>query len=192
MGQSSDEIRQEINQHRNDAASKIDQLQSQVQGTSDDLQQQAKDTAEQVRNQVQGTVEDTIETVKENIDLQQQVQERPLVALGAALIGGFVLGGILGGGQSQSSHGGRSNDYSGGNAQSGSGSGSKITDSVRDMVKKSGLEETFSNATAAMMGSVTEQIKDTLDRNMPGFAEKMDTAKQEQGSVTDKSRVTQP
>ena len=40
MGQSSDQIRGEIDQKRADAAEKIDQLQNQVQGTADDMRAQ--------------------------------------------------------------------------------------------------------------------------------------------------------
>lgn len=189
MGQSSDQIRQEIDQHREDAAQKIDQLQSQVQGTGEDLRHQAEETVDQVREQVMGSVEDTIQSVKENINLQEQIEQRPLVALGAALIGGFVLGGMLGGGgggqhrSSSSSH-----DYSGSSSSQGGGMG----DTVRQALKSSGLEETFSNAAAAMMGSVTEQVKQTIDRNVPGFSQKMESAKQQPGSVMDKTQKTQP
>jgi len=42
-----------------------------------------------------------------------------------------------------------------------------------------------------MMGSLTEQIKGTLDQKMPGYAEKMDTAQRQSGSFTDKARATQ-
>ncbi len=190
MGQSSDQIRQEIDQHREDAAQKIDQLQSQVQGTGEDLRHQAEETVDQVREQVMGSVEDTIHSVKESVNIQEQIEQRPLVALGAALIGGFVIGGMLGGGgggqhrsSSSSSH-----DYSGSSSSQGGGMG----DTVRQAFKSSGLEETFSNAAAAMMGSVTEQVKQTIDRNVPGFSQKMESAKQQPGSVMDKARQTQP
>jgi ElaB/YqjD/DUF883 family membrane-anchored ribosome-binding protein len=185
MGQSSDELRQEIDQRRHDAEQKINDLQGQLQGTADDLKAQAQGTVTEVREQVQGTVEDTIETVKENLNFEQFVQERPLVSLGAALIGGFVLGGLLndsGGGRSSSSYdSGSSTSYSG-------GSSSGLGHSLRNALKSSGLEDTVNSAAAAMMGSMTEQIKQTMDRNMPGFADRMNTAQQTDGSMTDKSR----
>lgn len=204
MGKSSDELRQEIDMHRADAERKINNLQGQIQGTADDLKSQAQGTVEDlrhqvegtandVRDQVQGTVEDTIQTVKENVDFEKFVQERPLVSLGAALIGGFVLGGILdgssgGGGSSHSSTSSGSGSYSGSSGTSHSG----ISDSIRNVYKSSGLEDTVNNAAAAMMGSMTEQLKQTMDRNMPGFADKMDSAKRTEGSVMDKSREVQP
>ncbi len=67
-----------------------------------------------------------------------------------------------------------------------------MSDTIRSAFKSSGLEETFSNAAAALMGSVTEQVKQTIDRNVPGFSEKMETAKHRSGSVMEKTRETQP
>lgn len=178
MGQSSDQIREEIDQKRTDAASKIDTLKDQVQGNADQVRGQVEDTVDQVREGVQGTVEDTIQTVKQNIDLQQQMEERPLVALGAALLGGFVLGGLMGGGGQQSQSGG-------------SASGGGAPSAIRGAVQKSGLEDTISNATAALMGNVTEQFKDTLDRNFPGFADKMSNAQRQPGTLSEKTQVVQ-
>jgi ElaB/YqjD/DUF883 family membrane-anchored ribosome-binding protein len=189
MGQSSDQIRQEIDQHRDDAAGKIDQLKDQVQGTADDMRGQVQDTAEQVVDQVKGTVDHTIESVKQNMDFKQQIEERPLVALGAALVGGFLLGGMMGGDSGRSQSGSRQ-EYSSGTPVGESRSGG-VTSGIRGAVQRSGLEDTISSAAAALMGSVTDQLKGTLDKNFPGFADKMDTAKDNSGSFSDKARATQ-
>jgi ElaB/YqjD/DUF883 family membrane-anchored ribosome-binding protein len=200
MDQSTDQIRQEIDANRQGAAEKIDQLQTQVQ-----------DSAQQVRENVQGSVEDTVQTVKgavddtvlsvkegvENFDLRQQIEARPLVSLGAAFIGGFVLGGILGGDDHR--QGGQqyngSPQYSGGQHQQHAdgrdgGSGSLAT-SVRSAIQKTGLDDTLSNATAALIASVTDQVKETIDRNFPGFTDKMQTAQQAPGGIAEKSREAQ-
>jgi hypothetical protein len=65
------------------------------------------------------------------------------------------------------------------------------SDTVRSAVKSSGREETSSNAAAALVGSVTEQVKQAIDRNVPGFSQKMESAKQTQGSVMDKAKAQQ-
>ena len=62
MGQSSDQIRQEIDQSRQGAAEKIDQLKEQVEGTATDMRGQVQETAEQMIDQVKGTVDETIES----------------------------------------------------------------------------------------------------------------------------------
>jgi len=188
MGQSADQIRQEIDQKRADASSKIDQLQQQVQGTTEQVRDQVQESVEQVVEQVKGTVDDTLQTVKQSVDFHKQIEERPLVALGAALVGGFLLGGMTGGnggGQSQQQGSGSSNEY---RSTSSHGSGSST---VRTALQKSGLEDTISNAAAALMGSVTDQLKSTLDRNFPGFADKMQTAQNKTGSLADKTHETQ-
>lgn len=186
MGQSADQIRQEIDQKRTDAADKIDQLQSQVQGTTDQVRDQVQESVEQVRDQVKGTVDDTIQQVKQSVDFHKQIEERPLVVLGAAVLGGFFLGGMMGGGgkggnQSQQSSYGSSSSANHGSASSG----------MRTIIQKSGLEDTISNAGAALLGSVTDQLKSTLDRNFPGFADKLQTAQSKPGSFAEKAHETQ-
>jgi ElaB/YqjD/DUF883 family membrane-anchored ribosome-binding protein len=169
MGQSSDQLRQEIEQHRSDASQKIDDLEARVQ-----------DTATQAREQAKGMVEDTIQTAKESFDFRKQVEERPLVALGVAFVGGLMLGGITGGGGQQTSSG-----------QSGTQQSQGASGTLRHAAQRSGLEDTISNAAAALLGSVTEQFKSTLDQNFPGFSSKMDTAQNTQGGVADKAKATQ-
>jgi len=151
------------------------------------MRAQVQDTAGQVVDQVKGTVDHTIESVKENMDLRQQIEERPLIALGAALLGGFVLGGMMGGGGHERS--GAHREYASGTPVGQSASGGGMS-SFRSAVQKSGLEDTLSNAAAALMGSLTDQIKGTMDRNFPGFSDKMSTAQESSGSFADKTRAT--
>lgn len=188
MGKSADQISQEIDQQRADAGDKIDHLQEQLQGTANDMQQQVQDTAEHLRGQAEGMVNDAVESVQQ-FDFHQHVQDRPLVSVGAALLGGFLLGSMMEGDDSQR----RSDRYYSGGETSGGGqhSGGGIASGIRSAAQKSGLEDTLSNAAAALMGSLTEQVKGTLDQRMPGYAEKMDTAQQKSGSFTDKAKVTQ-
>lgn len=183
MGQSADQIRQEIDANRSDAGQKIDDLQGQLQGQADHMQQQAKDTVDHARDQVHDTVNTAVESVQ-NFDYQQQIQNRPLLSAGVALIGGFVLGGMMGGG-------GEQQHSSGGSSQSSHQQGGGMGSQIRGAAQKSGLEDTISNAAAALMGSVTEQLKSTLNSNFPGFSDKMDTAQGKQGSFSEKSKATQ-
>jgi ElaB/YqjD/DUF883 family membrane-anchored ribosome-binding protein len=189
MGQSSDQIREEIDRTRDSAAGKIDQLQDQVRGTADEMRSQVQGTAQDVVDQVKGTVDHTIDTVKENMDLKQQIEQRPLLALGAALVGGFVLGGMMGGGGSHQQAGHR-REFSSGTPVGESAGGAGAMGGIRSAVQRSGLEETISNAAAAFMGNMTEQLKGTLDQNFPGFADKMKTAQERSGSFADKTRAT--
>lgn len=200
MGQSSDEIRQEIDQQRAEAGQKIDNLQHQVQGQADHAREQVLDTADQVRGEAKALVNDTVDTVKESFDFHEQVQQRPLVAAGAALLGGFVLGSITGGGDQHGGHRSSSQSYGSGDTTSSgyqysggqhSGGGTNLASGIRTAAQKSGLEDTISNATAALMGSLTEQLKTTLDQRFPGYSDKMETAEHQSGSFTDKAKATQ-
>lgn len=194
MGKSSDQLRDEIDVQRADAGAKIDQLQDQIQTQMDDTRQMVTDTATQVRDEAQAMVTDTVDSVKQTVaefDFNRHVQERPLMSVGMAMVGGFVLGAMLGGDDSSHRQQGNGhsaeyqrsvNDYS---------SGTSLGQSLRQAARKSGLDDTISNAGAALMGSMTEQFKDMLDRSLPGFADKLDTARQQPGSFREKATATQ-
>jgi uncharacterized protein YjbJ (UPF0337 family) len=188
MGESTNQIRQEIDQSRQSAADKIDQLQDQVTGTADQLRVNVQDSAEQLRDQVSGAVDDTIQTVKENIDIRQAIEQRPLLALGAALISGFVLGSLTGGDDGHQTNSQGATSFT--SSRTGS-SGSSLGSGLRSAIQKTGIEDTLSSAAAAFIGSLGDQLKDTLDRNMPGFADKMQSAQQTPGSFADKTREAQ-
>ncbi|MEJ7900738.1 MAG: hypothetical protein WKF63_02780, partial [Thermomicrobiales bacterium] len=70
-------------------------------------------------------------------------------------------------------------------------SGGAMASGIRSAVQKTGIEDTISNAAAALLGSVTDQLKSTLDQNFPGFADKMNTAQDSPGDFADKSREAQ-
>lgn len=182
MGQSSDQIRQEIDQKRTDAAQKIDELQAQVMTTTD-----------QLREQAQGVVDDSIQTVKDTLDVRQQIEQHPLLSLGVALAAGFALGGMTAGDRRQHrDHRPMPQPSSGASNGGALGAGaSGIASTLRDVAHKSGLEETLSSAAAAFVGTVTEQVKETLDRTFPGFGEKMQSAARTPGGFAEKRQATQ-
>ena len=197
MGQSTDQIRREIDQSRDSAATRIDELQSQVEGTAQDLRDTVTGTTEQVIDQVKGTVDDTVESVKENLDVRQQIEQRPLLSLGVAFVGGFVLGSITGKDDHDHSSSYRSYGYQQPESSPSPGyrpqsqQGGSLTQGIRTAVQKTGLEDTISSATAAMIGSVTEQMKTKLDQSFPGFAERMQTAQSSEGDFASKTRDAQ-
>lgn len=193
MGQSTDQIRQEIDMNRQNAADKIDQIQSQIENTADQLRSGVQDSAQQVRDQVKGTIDDTVETMKQSMDMRQQIEERPLVALGAALVGGFVLGGLMGGDDHERPRGEYTRHDGNGRDRypSSSQQGGSLGHTIRSAMQKTGLDDTISNAAAALIGSVTDQVRETIDRNFPGFSDKMQTAQHSPGGFAEKTRETQ-
>lgn len=115
MGQTSDQLRQEIAAKRDDAAAKIDQIEARVQelpnlaketvrGTVDASIQQAKDTVDQSLTQAREAVVDKVGTMKQQADLTTKIDERPLAALGIAFAGGYLLGKVLGGDDKHRAH----------------------------------------------------------------------------------------
>ena len=158
MGQTADQLRQEIEQKREDAASKIDQIEARVTDTT----QAVKDTVQDLPQMAKDTVTDTVQQVKQSINVQEQIQQRPLAALGAAIAGGFLLGGIMRGGGGQSGGG----QYAG-MSQGGMASG------IRSAAESSGLDETISGLSGALMGMLTERVRSTVEQSFPQIAERM-------------------
>jgi len=153
MGQTADQLRQEVDQKREDAADKIDQLQAKVEGAA----QQAEET-----------VEDAKQQVKDAFDLRKQIEEKPLLALGAALAGGFVLGGILGGDEHDDRRYPRYDQQHGGQSyQQQSSPG--IMDNVRKAAKSTGLEDTLNTMVASFMGSIGERVRAIGEESFPGL-----------------------
>jgi ElaB/YqjD/DUF883 family membrane-anchored ribosome-binding protein len=193
MDQSTDQIRREIDLNRQGAAEKIDQIQAQVQDTADQLRSNVQGGVEDTIDSVKGAVDETMQGVKqgiENFDVRQTIEERPLVALGAALISGFVLGGMMGGDDHRRAGGTSYATDPGRVSHARNGGSGSLGQTMRTAMQKTGLDETVSNAAAALIGSVTDQVKDTIDRNFPGFADKMQTARQAPGGLAGKTRET--
>ena len=119
MGETTDQLRQEVDGKREDAAQKIDQIEQRVTetvhrvqegvtGTTDQVkatvqesiqgvQEAVGQTAQQMTDQVKNTAQQVTQQVKSTVDWRRQVEERPLVMVGAAFLGAFVLGNLTGG-----------------------------------------------------------------------------------------------
>lgn len=173
MGQSADQLRQEIEQKREDAAQKIEQIESRV----TDTVQLARTTVDDTVMKARDTVEETVQKAKESVDFRRQIEEKPLLALGAALLGGFALGGMLGGDKGSHRSGYRAThieDSTRANeASMGSQSQSGLRGNIQQAARSSGLEDMLANGTTALMTSLTERLKATLDETFPGFSEKL-------------------
>ena len=160
MGETADQLREEVDQKREDAAQKTDQIQAMVEGTA---------------QQVKETVQETTQQVKGVFDLRKQIEERPLLALGAALAGGFVLGGILGGGDRDDRRTVRyaeSPRSAGGYSSSSQASSGGVVETVRKAAKSSGLDDTVNAMVGAFVGSLADRVKAIGGQSFPGIAQK--------------------
>jgi len=152
MGQTADQLRQDVDATRNQAADKIDQIEQKV---------------------GQAT-----QQVKEKFDWRRQVDDNPLLALGAAMIGGMVLGAAMGGDDGDSRDRGYQPSYagisgSGPYGRQSSSSGGGLGHMLRQTAKSTGFEDSIQSMSSAIMATMTDRIREFADRAMPGAGEKL-------------------
>jgi len=191
MGQTADELRQEIESKRDDASQKIDQLEQLVTGAADQVRSQVDQTKEQVKAQV----EQTKEQVKQVFDWRHQVEEKPLVALGAAFIGGIVLAGMTGGngngGGHHVSHPQSDGSLHSTNYGQQAAAGAGLMGVVRAAATRAGLDSTITNMADSLMGTLSERVKTIADDAFPGLADKLQQATGGQSSSSSQSSGSQ-
>ena len=229
MGETADQVRQEIDGKRDEAAHKIDEIEQRMNDTVHKVQEGVQQTTEQVKTTVQDSIQgaqdavgqtaqqvtdqvkQTTEQVKANMDWRKQVEERPLVMVGAAFLGGFVLGSLTGGdddGQ-RGHHAPDSPGYSYGGplygSQMGASSqrphqpsqakgmgatsamgGAGMMAGLKGMIQQSGLQDTLTNSATAFVNSFGDKIRTTLEEQVPGFKEQMQ--KQQQSGQSSQSQ----
>jgi hypothetical protein len=150
MGETTGELREAVDNKREDAAQKIDKI-----------EQKVGETKQQVR---------------ESLNWRRQVDEKPLMAVGAAFIGGMVLGGVMGGDddrQKSSSHWQTSKSRGG------------IGGTIRNAAKTSGFEDTLNEMATGLFGSLSSRMKQVASETFPSIADKA------QSSQTSGSRTAQ-
>jgi ElaB/YqjD/DUF883 family membrane-anchored ribosome-binding protein len=207
MGETADELRQEIDAKRSDATRKIEEIEQRVTGAADEVKEQVTGLPDQMKDQVASVTEQ----VKEKFDWRKQVDERPLASVGIAFLGGALLGGMLGGDDDEPkrersrdrrygeapitpARGGYAYRYSSGTSRE-SGSGG-MKSMIRNAAKSSGIDTTLSAMTGTLMASASDQLKHIAEQNFPGFMEKLEQKNAERsreagegGSSDDPSRA---
>jgi hypothetical protein len=132
--------------------------------------------------------------VRSTFDLSHQIEERPLLSVGLAMLGGFIIGRMGGGGPAEAER--PPATYSQGHFTSGMGvytgpawsgqshqfqpeaSGPGFVDHVKAGVQESfrrgtqggSLESVVTNISAALTALLVDKAKEMLDDNLPGFA----------------------
>jgi len=101
---SPDVIQQQMMETRTSLSEKVTQLEEQVMGTvqsaTDAMQttvEKVKDSVKDVTSSVEESVTSMRDTVRQTFDISSHVRERPWLALGAAVVTGFVTGRLLSG-----------------------------------------------------------------------------------------------
>jgi ElaB/YqjD/DUF883 family membrane-anchored ribosome-binding protein len=161
MGQTTDELKANVDSSREAASQKIEAIQDQVMETVHQAEQRVTDTAQQV---------------KEKLDWRTQVEQRPLMAVGAAFIGGILLGNITGkdGGSGQHQYRG---DYaspsSGASSMQSGGQMSGLSSSIRNAAKDSGLDDTIQSLANGVFTMLGDRVKGMAEQYAPGIANQM-------------------
>lgn len=143
MGPTASQIREELDQHRDDAADRLAELENRVGSMTD-----------QARTQV----EETTQEIRQTFDLRYQLRENPLIAVGGGVLLGFLLGGGLSGGGGGGSHHGPSGHRS-------SSVSGHLQASLMQSAKSSGLSDTISAAGSALLSDVTKTIKGAVGQS---------------------------
>jgi hypothetical protein len=169
MGKTGDQLRQELDQTREDASQKIDEIQDRV--------------------------EDATQKVKDTFDVKAQIAERPLVAAGVAVAGGFLLGSVMGG-DHQNQHGEKSHQTSQNqqlypSRQSQESQGGGVMGAVHNAAKSAGLDDTLNAMAASVVGALTDQLKNMASEAIPGFSEKFQQAQQTPGGFSQKTHAVE-
>ena len=149
MGESTDRIREELDQYRDSAAGRLAEIENRVGNVADE----ARGMVDDARTEVQ----ETTEQIRQTFDVKHQIQENPLVVVGAGLLAGFVLGGGLSGGGG----GGSSSGSSG----SGAGIGSHLNRTIRESARSAGLNDTVSAAGSALVQQLTGSFRANVDQS---------------------------
>jgi len=148
MGQAADQLRDQVDQTRDDAAQKIQQIEQRV--------------------------AETTQQVKQQLDWRHQVEERPFLAVGAALLGGMVLGGLTGGGNDNGGNNGRSYaSASSASTHQQSNDGGGLTGIIRTAAKNAGIEETIHQIADSALHSFGDRLRDIAAQNIPSLADQL-------------------
>ncbi|HET8523548.1 MAG TPA: hypothetical protein VFL82_09950 [Thermomicrobiales bacterium] len=167
MGQTGDQLRQELDQTRENASQKIDEIQDRV--------------------------EDATQKVKDTFDVRMQIEERPLIAAGVAVAGGFLLGSLMGGGDKQHHENAYQTPesrrmYAG--AQSHESHGGMMG-AIHNAAKSTGLDDTLNAMAASVVGALTDQLKNMASEAIPGFSQKFEQAQQTPGGFSQKTHAVE-
>lgn len=140
--------------------------------------------------------EDTNDSTGTAAGMQAKIAERPLISIGAGLIGGMLLGGLLGG--SDDRHRERRswseynyNRYPAAAGSNGDGEHHKqnhgsssiaasMSEGLRKAAKQSGLEEHGRSTSSSVMSSLNDSLRSVLSQQLPDFDQKLNERQQDQ------------
>jgi len=157
MGTTADDLRQQVDANRSSAEEKLNMLEQQVTDSAQMIQDKVTGSA----SMIQEKVADTAQQIKQSFDWRKQVDDRPLVAVGVAMVGGMLLGKMTSGGSGGGHHApdiGR-----------GAAGGGMIAMAMQNAMQKSGLADTMETTMHDLFSTASTRLKD-LAKDMPGMS----------------------
>lgn len=148
-----------------------------VAGTVSDRAQQASGAVADKAQDAAGAVADQARAAPGQ--LKSWIQAHPMVAVGAGLVGGMILGGRGGGEHHHHYHGDGTeaqHQSSGKSGQSGSGSGSSGSGKpggLIGMIEQTGLLDTITESAERVMKMANGHVAELLRQRVPGFDEQL-------------------
>ncbi len=187
-----------------DAASKAKDVASDASGKATDLAADAKSAVQDAVSDPAGAAQDVAAKAKSAADsvtsaapetlarVKEWVAAHPMVAVGAGLIGGIVLGGTGGGGGQHHHHhyhGDSGSDQHGAGADSQAGkasggheasSGQQSPGGLLGIIQQTGLLAAVTNAADQLMKSANGHAAEIVRQRIPGFDDQL---RQKTGSI---------
>jgi ElaB/YqjD/DUF883 family membrane-anchored ribosome-binding protein len=186
MGETTDAIRGQIDDQRHQLEDNLEGIEGKLKGASD----QAHEKVQETKDQVQEKIEEVQQKVQDAADWRQQFDKRPMVGLGVAFGGGFLLAGLLGGGSKKKDDKSQSASYSyppqhqNPQYQSYYGNGGPSGGDVG----RQHVSSTFDNMKGALMGVAAAQAKSFFEKSVPGFDKEYSQVENETGSEDKKQQ----
>ncbi|MBA2453898.1 MAG: YtxH domain-containing protein, partial [Chloroflexia bacterium] len=170
-----------IDDQRHQLEDNLEGIEGKLKGASD----QAHEKVQETKDQVQEKIEEVQQKVQDAADWRQQFDKRPMVGLGVAFGGGFLLAGLLGGGSKKKDDKSQSASYSYPpqyqNPQYQSHGGTEIG--------RQHMSSTMDNIKGALMGVAAAQAKSFLGQSVPSFDDEYRKVEKENSS-SDNQRQT--
>lgn len=157
--------------------------------------EQLMDEIEAQRHELGENLHVLEEKVKETMDWRAQFEQHPMLGIGIAFAGGFLLSSMLPGGGSDSDSQSRSYQYDTSNYRindesqswkgAGNGQGANFTSQSqpkRPSPEMKEINETVENIRGAVMGLAATRLRSFLADTMPGFNDEYEEARRTRGN----------
>lgn len=94
MDKRTEAIQQDIDYTHDSMTGKMEEIEGRMQGSAHNVRSSMEEGVNRTVDNVKSTVGNNFEKMKENVDIQQLVEERPWLMLGGSVLAGYMLGSL--------------------------------------------------------------------------------------------------